>query len=432
MNHIDTLLKGMTECVCGRMHTCPIDTVYIGNGMLDKLAELCKQYRQILIVTDDNLLPICGANAYAQIQEKAEILVLQGQGHVVVPDERTIAQIEGMLKYETDLIIGVGSGVINDLCKHVSFIHGLPYMIVATAPSMDGYASVGAALILEGMKVTLNAKPPKAIVADTAVLKNAPMAMIQSGWGDIIGKYSCLNDWKLSALINNEYFCQTVYDLVMETTKRVQSLAGGVIARNENAIAALMEGLVIVGIAMSYVGNSRPASGSEHHLSHFFEITGILNETPYYTHGTDVLYSSVVTARLREILKVATPQKQVFVRSEWEQEIQRVYTYSAQGVVALQDKMGWYQEDDSEQIEEKWDRICEVLGEAPSESEMLSLIHSIGFDMTAFEAMYGVERINDAIRWAKDLKDRYSVLWLFGRYHEPIEWAGNVGCVKNT
>ena len=72
---------------------------------------------------------------------------------------------------------------------------------------MDGYASVGAALILKRMKVTLNARPPKAIIGDTDILKDAPKEMLQAGYGDIIGKYSCLNDWKLSALINNEYFC---------------------------------------------------------------------------------------------------------------------------------------------------------------------------------------------------------------------------------
>ena len=112
-----------------------------------------------------------------------------------------------LLQHEADLIIGVGSGVINDLCKHVSFKNDLAYYIVATAPSMDGYASVGAALILNGMKITLNARPPKAIIADTSVLKDAPIDMLRAGYGDIIGKYSCLNDWKLSHCVNGEYFC---------------------------------------------------------------------------------------------------------------------------------------------------------------------------------------------------------------------------------
>ena len=420
---IDTLLQPKTDCACGRTHTCPIDAVQIGKGALDALSTLCAPYRRILLVTDENIWPICGEKAYARIQEKADALILRSPGYIVVPDERTIAQIEENLTDETDLIIGVGSGVINDLCKHVSFAHGLPYMIVATAPSMDGYASVGAALILRGMKITLNARPPKAILADTEVLRNAPMDMIQSGWGDIIGKYSCLNDWKLSALLHGEYFCQAVYDLIMETTQRVERLAGGVLAREEKAIAALMEALVIVGIAMSYVGNSRPASGSEHHLSHFFEITGIVHHKPYYPHGTDVLYASVVTARLRECLCSAAPARQNFDHAAWAHEIKRVYASSADGVIALQDGLGWHAQDDYDAIFANWAAICAVLQEAPSEAAMRAKVDSIGMSMDAFDAFYGHAAISDAISYAKDLKDRYSVLWLLEKVHAPILWA---------
>lgn len=423
MSHIDTLLRGKTICACGRAHTCPVDAVHIGSGALQKVAALCMPYRQILMVTDDHLWPICGEKVFAQIQEKAESLVLQSRGHVLVPDEAAIAQIESRLSGETDLIIGVGSGVINDLCKHVSFVRNLPYMIVATAPSMDGYASVGAALILGGMKITLGARPPKAIIADTAILKDAPMDMIQSGWGDIIGKYSCLNDWKLSALIFGEYFCQTVYDLVMDTTLHVERLANGVLAREEAAIAALMEALVIVGVAMSYVGNSRPASGSEHHLSHFFEITGIVHNQPYYPHGTDVLYAAVVTARLREILCKANPERQYFDRAAWERNIRRVYATSAEGVIALQDQLGWYTRDDFEIIRAKWPEIRAVLGEAPSEAAMRAMVRKIGLSTEAFDTFYGSEKISDAIRYAKDLKDRYSVLWLLEKAHAPVLWT---------
>ena len=87
---------------------------------------------------------------------------------------------------------------------------------------MDGYASVGSALILDNVKVTLNCRVPEAILADTDILKEAPMEMIQAGYGDILGKYSCLNDWKLSQVVNGEYFCQFVYDLTMEMVECVK------------------------------------------------------------------------------------------------------------------------------------------------------------------------------------------------------------------
>lgn len=410
------LTAGIKGCACERDHACPIRFLKIGAKALESLPEVCADYHHVLLVSDDNTDAVCGDAVRRLLGDKLGCsLVLHADG-VVVPDEACIATIEAALDADTDLILGIGSGVINDLCKDISFRHDLPYGIVATAPSMDGYASVGAALILGGMKVTRNARPPMAIVADTAVLVTAPKEMLQAGYGDIIGKYSCLNDWKLSTAIYGEYFCQTVYDLTMDTVLEVEPLAQRILAREEEAVGLLMEALVTVGIAMSYVGNSRPASGSEHHLSHFFEITGILENKPYFAHGIDVLYSAVVTARLREELLKITPKRKVFDRAAWETAIHRVYSTSADGVIALQNSLGWHERDDEELVIPRWEALCDILREAPGEQQMLALVDRIGLDFAEFEALYGEEKLANAVKYAKDLKDRYSVLWLYAQY----------------
>lgn len=410
------LTAGIVGCACGRDHACPIRFLKVGAAALESLPEVCADYHRVLLVSDDNTDAVCGDAVRRLLGDKLGFsLVLHADG-VVVPDEACIETIEAALDADTDLILGIGSGVINDLCKDVSFRHDLPYGIVATAPSMDGYASVGAALILGGMKVTRNARPPMAIVADTAVLVTAPKEMLQAGYGDIIGKYSCLNDWKLSTAIYDEYFCQTVYDLTMETVLEVEPLAERILAREEEAVGLLMKALVTVGIAMSYVGNSRPASGSEHHLSHFFEITGILKKKPYFAHGIDVLYSAVVTARLREELLKATPRRKSFDRAAWEAAIRRVYSTSADGVIALQDSLGWHERDDEALVIPKWEALCDILREAPGEQQMRALVDRIGLDFTEFETLYGEAKLADAVNYAKDLKDRYSVLWLYAQY----------------
>ncbi len=415
------LLTPKNNCTCGKIHTCPIDFVHIGPDALNSLPSLCGQYNHILPVADENTFAVCGEKVLALLTGKTEnVLILPSDGEVVIPNEAALSTVQAAITPETDLLLGIGSGVINDICKYVSFQNDLPYYIVATAPSMDGYASVGAALILEGMKVTLNARPPKGIIGDSRVLSTAPMEMLQAGYGDIIGKYSCLCDWKLSYLLYNEYFCQSVYDMTFDTAKRVETFAEGIIHREEEAISALMEALVSVGIAMSYVGTSRPASGSEHHLSHFFEITGILEEKPYFPHGIDVAFSSIVTARLREEILSAHPVKRPFNRAAWEAEIRRVYSTSADGVIALQDKMGWYIRDDSRAVSEKEAAICTLLRESPSAAEFTAMLEKVGLYYRDFEAMYGKEKIEDAVRYAKDLKDRYSVLWLYDRYFAKI------------
>ena len=413
MTPVKELIGGITGCACGKDHSCPTQWVEIGSGVLDLLPNYCEAYDAILLVADQNTYKVCGSQVEALLGDKLENTLVYDSGNKpLIPNEEALETLASKVTDKTQLVIGVGSGVINDLCKQVSFEKNLPYFIVATAPSMDGYTSVGSALILKGMKVTLNARPPMGLIADTRVLKSAPLDMIQAGVGDVVGKYSCLNDWKLSALINGEYFCQKVYDLVYEAAQTVESLAEAAVAREEAALGALMEALVAVGFEMSYVGNSRPASGSEHHLSHFFEITGILEDKPYFAHGIDVVYSAVVTAAIREQVIRSNPQPFTFDRAAWEKEINRIYSTSAPEVIALQDKMGWYNKDDFANVASKWDKIVKLLSEAPSEAQMRDMVARIGLDYKEFEDMYGLAKIQDAIAYAKDLKDRYTVLWL--------------------
>ena len=413
---IKKLLKGIDACACGRAHVCPIEHVVVGEGAFAFLPEITKEYEHILLVADENTYKAAGERVVFSIARRLENALVFPGDRVLIPNEKAIEAIEAMITEKTDLIVGVGSGVINDLCKIVSFKHGLRYDIVATAPSMDGYASVGSALILDGMKVTLNAAVPRSIIADTAVLASAPMDMIRAGYGDIIGKYSCLNDWRLSACVTGEYICPTVVDATMEAVKTTVSLAEGISARDPKAIGALMEALVAVGILMAYVGNSRPASGSEHHLSHYFEIVGIEKGEEYLAHGTDVCFSAVETARVREAI-LALPSldgfSYAFDKEKYKQEIHRIYGSVADGVIALQEKLGWYEIDRVSVYKEKWNEIIAILKDAPTAKEMGALAMRVGLDKKVFDTLYGEEKIKDALLYAKDLKDRYSVLWLY-------------------
>lgn len=317
---------------------------------------------------------------------------------VLIPNEAAIERVRDDLE-DADLILGIGSGVIQDLCKYVSFFAKIPYMIVATAPSMDGFASDGAAMILHGMKETVKAGLPRAIIADMDVLKDAPMEMIKAGYGDIIGKFSALCDWKLSAAINGEYFCQYIYDTTYQMIKNTLNTAKGLLQRDEESVKALMEALTIVGIMMSFAGSSKPASGSEHHLSHFFEIVGIVYDEPYFSHGIDVAYSTVITAQIKEkVLKSEFPDVLYRLsREEYIEKMNGIYKSVANGCIALQDKE---------------EEIRKILKNTPSAEEIKNMLSLAKIDMEEFYAMYGTQKINDAILYAKYLKDRYSVLWM--------------------
>ena len=410
---INEILKGIKCPACGKIHTCPIKEVYIEHGATKRLADLTADYKSILIVADENTYGACGKDVEAALNEKQLTSVIFPGSTVLIPNEQAsdavCAKISGI-----DLIVGIGSGVIQDLCKYVSLVQNIPYIIVATAPSMDGYASSGAAMILRGMKETVKAGLPLAIVADTKVLKDAPMEMIRAGYGDIIGKYSALNDWRLSHIVNDEYLCDYIYNTTYDMIEKTKKTATGLTQRDENSVKTLMEALIVVGIMMSFLGNSRPASGSEHHLSHFFEITGIVKNQPYLAHGIDVAYSTVVTAKIRrEILQKPFPKVQyIEPREEYLSNIKKHYGAVARGCIDLQKRLGTYERDRISIYLENEEKIKQVLKDMPAPEEIEEMLNRVGLYSKEYYDLYGKEKIEGAIKYAKDLKDRYTVLWL--------------------
>ena len=199
------LINRDIACVCGQTHRCDIPHLTIGAGVLAQLPEMLADKHHIMLVADRNTAPLCADRVKEMLGGKIEDVCLFEGDALLVPDEATIAEVESHLTDDTDFILGIGSGVINDTCKYVSFYHQLTCGIIATAPSMDGFASSGAAMIIGGMKVTYTTHAPALILGDVDILKNAPMDMIRSGYADIIGKYSALCDWRLSHFVNDEY-----------------------------------------------------------------------------------------------------------------------------------------------------------------------------------------------------------------------------------
>jgi glycerol-1-phosphate dehydrogenase [NAD(P)+] len=317
---------------------------------------------------------------------------------------------------DADLILGVGSGVIQDLCKYVSKVTGVPYAVAATAPSMDGYASDGAAMVLGGMQVTVPAGLPIAIVADTAVMADAPADMISAGYGDIVGKYSALADWRLAELVTGEYLCPAVFDATLTIVNRTVAAADGIRKHEKEALAVLCDALIAVGILMSYVNSSRPASGSEHHLSHFFKITGLLAGRDYLPHGIDVAGATVLTTRLREALLAADWHSATPARYDaaYRAALAPVLTAITDDCIALQEKHGRYANADARRATylEKESEIRAALAEMPSSQEIAEYLVRGGIAPDVLVGFYGDAVVRDAIRYAKELKDRYTVLWV--------------------
>ena len=412
--NIQELLNRDIHCSCGKTHRCDIATVEIGKGALDTLPCATEGYHHILLVADGNTYPLCAERVKTLLGERVEDVCLFDTTSPLVPDEAAIARLTSQLSKETDLILGIGSGVINDLCKYVSFYHGIKSGIIATAPSMDGYASSGAAMILGGMKVTDTTHAPGLIIGDTEILKNAPIHMIRSGYGDIIGKYSSLCDWELAHLVCGEHVCKPIYDLVLETTDEIRDCADGIAKREGAAIERLMRALVLIGMTLTLVQTTRPGSGSEHHVSHFFEIVGLVHGKRHLAHGTAVAYNTILTAGMREqICRLERPIFYTESKASREAAWSNIYASVANEVKQLQQEAKSYEKDLCAIYSAQWEEIRNILSKCPSAAECNRMMEAVGLCFAECEQTYGHDKICSAMLYGKDLKNRYSVLWLY-------------------
>lgn len=398
------------SCACGRRHICAIDDVFVGYGAISKLSELTKGKRGVLIVADENTYNAFREQGGSVSHPCVSHCVFPGET-LLIPDEKALLSIENAMDGNTDIIIGIGGGTINDLCKEIAYRKGMYYVYVATAPSMDGYASDGAALILDGMKVTLKTAPPKVIICDTDILKNAPIELIRAGVGDILGKYSCLNDWLLAAYVKGEYFCQRIYNEVMEATDKVAENLEKILARDGDGIDLLAHALVKVGIDMSYAGSSRPASGSEHHLAHFFEIYSLEQGQAHRAHGIDVGQASYYTALLRDaILQTDRPFNFHFDEESYFAAVKPLLPRAAGGIVELQRKTALHGNKNGNY---DLDGIKAILKKAPRADNVRVMLEKAGLPVDEMIKFYGNATAKNALRYGKELKDRFTVLWLY-------------------
>lgn len=299
------------KCECGRTHKVDIEKIIVGSNILNDKSSF------IDIINSENLFVVADKNTYKSWGKELITLlkrenyqitefIFQNEDHLI-PNEKSVGRLLIEIPKNTSLIIGVGSGTINDLCRFLSHKLNIPYVIFATAPSMDGYASMVSPLIVEGFKKTYEATYAKAIVSDTQVLRNAPLEMIHAGFGDILGKFTSLTDWKLSKLINNEYYCEKTVEFVEKARDLCVKNAEKISQRSEEVTKQIMEALIISGVAIGFVGYSRPASGAEHHLAHYWEMDAISKNIPHPLHGNSVGVGTVVVSMIYQLMKDKLP-----------------------------------------------------------------------------------------------------------------------------
>lgn len=424
-------------CICGKEHIFT-SLIVAEKGAIERLAPILEERKisRPFIIADKNTYLAAGEKVMGILERagfKPKKYVFGGEN--LEPNEANVGLAVMNFDPSCDAVIGVGSGVINDISKIVASVSNKPYIIVCTAPSMDGYASATSSMTVEGLKISLNSKCADVIIGDTDILKNAPIKMMISGLGDMLAKYVSICEWRISHLINGEYYCEDIANLVRNSLKKCVDNADGLLKRDETAVKAVFEGLIICGAAMKFAGLSRPASGIEHYLSHIWDMRGAEFGTVVETHGIQCAVGTLIAVKLYEKIKNITPDKekalkyaQNFDFNKWSDELRIFLGKGAESMIALEEKEQKYNLQSHKKridlIIEKWDEILKIIEEElPTVSDLEKLLEKVGLPKTMEEIGLEDKILPMTFKSAKDIRDKYvlpRLCWDLGILDEII------------
>lgn len=413
--------KKIFTCECGKIHNALIDEYVVEKNAISRLADYVKKYNgtKAFILADKNTYLAGGQKAISILEQNAipysKYIFNQDN---LSPNESAVGSAIMHYDKTCDIIIAVGSGVINDIGKILAKTTSHPYIIVATAPSMDGYASATSSMDMDGLKVSLPTTNANVVIGDIDILKTAPDHMLSSGLGDMLAKYVSIAEWKIANIITGEYYCQTVADIVMDALNDCVKNAKGLLKRENEAIKAVFKGLVLGGVAMNYAGLSRPASGVEHYFSHVWDMRGLEFNIKTDLHGIQCAVGTLYATKIYEQVKKIVPDKKTalnFAKSfDYNTYCEFLKEFLGKGAISmieLDKKERKYDLDKHQKrfdvIANNWDKILEIINEMPSSNEIESLLDTINAPKSAKEMGIDDSNLKSVFLATKDIRDKY-------------------------
>lgn len=426
---LQAMLEKLRNCPCGRPHTIDLEGVEVGRGLLCETARVLRDYRfptRLLVVADRNTLSAADG-----------ILDVLAQGgfsvHTLIYDNlRTAHQkdVDRVLSLcgDADGVLSVGTGSLNDICRRASFLADKPFAIFATAPSMDGFASDTAPITENDFKVSLPARQPRVILADTDILAAAPAELKSAGYGDMIAKYIAMADWRIAQMTIGEYFCPQIADLTRDAVRRVVAMTDRVTENDTQTAGAILEALVMTGLAMKLCGSSRAASGAEHVVSHFWECKKLEQGLLSDFHGKKVGVASLMITRMYyDLIGHADPARFAEDNTDWN-AVYQVYGSAFEQDVRRLNTPTVTDETSPDILRENWDGICAaVREEMPDPASLESLLLRAGAATTLEEIAVSPELGLAGLQYHGYMRHRMTLARLVPMLHCPTDWRAWAG-----
>ena len=418
---VDKYLNTPLECDCGRTHYVPIKAVEIGPGALNTLPGYVLKYgyKRPYIICDEITYRVAAQRCQELLSAEGINVCTHKLSHLGF-DDATLGEIVISMPADCDLMIAVGTGSITDMIRYTSYKLRLPCFTVATGAPMDGFAASIGIVNVNNLKATMTAHNSEVIIGDTDILKTAPYRMTVAGYGDLIGKLTCLNDWELAHIINGEHICPKIVELVKDCVSSVLGESVRVKEKDPQVLGSVMSGLVLSGSAISLYGDSRPASGAEHHMSHYWETIMDQRGGGRAMHGEQVAVGTVLVLMLAKELLGIKPdfeKARAFARSydeaAWAKEIERCYGAAAGEVFEIEAKA---QKNNIEKrlqridsMEKNWSAMCAQLETLPDASYLKQLLDDIGCPSTPQQIGIDAADLKDTFMYCKEVRPRYTI-----------------------
>lgn len=408
------IVSDMENCECGLEHKIDLETLEVGEGIIVKVGDILKKGgfpTKILMVAD--------VNSYRVTSGLYERLV--GEGFTVelrVFDDKKVASIEDVNELRTilshaDGLLSVGTGSINDICRYSSYLENKPLAIVATAPSMDGFASDSAPIMFGGFKISVQCRQPKIIIADTKILAESPAVLKAAGFGDVMAKYIGIADWRVANILHGDYYCERVAQFVRDAVAKMVALADKVQTNNPEAAGAVMEALVLTGCAMQLAKCTRPASGAEHIISHYWECKKLQRGVISDFHGKKVGVATLICSTMYHNLTRLESVKAQKETLDWE-AIEAHYGADLMDDVRklnLPDTI--INEIDPKLVEEKWGEIVQIIKEEiPTPEQLIALYDIVGAVKTNADIAVDDQLFVDGIEYSPYMRRRVTIMRL--------------------
>ena len=396
-------------CSCGKNHMMTTEACIVEPGCLLKADEYIKSYG-----LGGNSVAIYDENTYKVTMGRRpkadkEIILSPCGLHA---DNHGVALALQQLPENCDYLIAVGSGTIHDITRYCAYNKGVPFVSCPTAASVDGFCSSVAAMTWDGFKKTFTAVAPKIVLADLDIISKAPMYLTRSGFGDMIGKFIALSDWKIAHTLTGEHFCSTIHDMTLDATKAVMESAEEIKNGDTSAYEKLTYGLLMSGIAMQLLGNSRCASGAEHHISHLVEMQperlGVSSEA---LHGEKVGVGTLLACKEYHRIINESIVFNDYVKPS-DDYIKAMFGEKLESSIIEENKNDCAVNMTADRIKSSWDEIRRIVNAIPTYKKLIEIYNTLGVKSSLEEISVPQNKLQALLEYSPLVRNRLTLMRL--------------------